>query len=65
MIAYKVLDTFNADIRTFDLRTPTWPFFLLAWIGLAAAILLLVIRTTSLAFGIRPNVPERHSPIID
>ena len=40
MVAYKVLDTYTADIRTFDMRTPTWPFFLAAWIGLGAAILL-------------------------
>jgi TRAP-type transport system small permease protein len=65
MIAYKVFDTYTADIRTFDMRTPTWPFFLLAWIGLAAAILLLVIRTIAIAFGARIGVPDRHTPAID
>lgn len=65
MIAYKVLDTYSADIRTFDLRTPTWPFFLLAWIGLAAAILLLLMRTIAVAFGFKRYTPERHTTAVD
>jgi TRAP-type transport system small permease protein len=65
MVAYKVLDTYTADIRTFDMRTPTWPFFLAAWIGLAAAILLLFVRTIALIFGFKRYEPQRHTQPID
>ena len=29
----KVVSTYNDNVLTFDLRLPTWPFFLLAWLG--------------------------------
>jgi TRAP-type C4-dicarboxylate transport system permease small subunit len=48
MMAEKVIDTWQGNIGTYDLRFPVWVFFLLAWIGLAAAILLLVVRTIRL-----------------
>lgn len=50
MMARKVLDTFDENILTFDLRTPVWWFYLAAWLGLAAAILLLIIRSIRLIF---------------
>jgi TRAP-type C4-dicarboxylate transport system permease small subunit len=65
MVAYKVFDTYTADIRTFDLRTPTWPFFLVAWIGLGAAILLLAVRTRAIMFGFKRYEPRRHTPAVD
>lgn len=46
----KVVTTYNDNVLTFDLRLPTWPFFLLAWIGDAAAVLLIAVRTYRLIF---------------
>src|ERR1041385_1946304 len=46
----KVLTTRADNVLTFDLRVPTWPFFLVAWLGDASAVLLLAIRTYRLIF---------------
>jgi TRAP-type C4-dicarboxylate transport system permease small subunit len=46
----KVVSTYNDNVLTFDLRLPTWPFFLLAWLGDAAAVLLIAVRTYRLIF---------------
>ena len=46
----KVVVTYNDNVLTFDLRLPTWPFFLLAWLGDAAAVLLIAVRTYRLIF---------------
>ncbi len=46
----KVIVTYNDHVLTFDLRLPTWPFFLLAWLGDAAAVLLIAVRTYRLIF---------------
>jgi TRAP-type C4-dicarboxylate transport system permease small subunit len=46
----KVILTYNDHVLTFDLRLPTWPFFLLAWLGDAAAVLLIAVRTYRLIF---------------
>ena len=35
---------------TFDLRLPTWPFFLVAWLGDVSAVLLIAVRTYRLIF---------------
>ena len=37
----KVVGTYNDNVLTFDLRLPNWPFFLVAWIGDGAAVLLI------------------------
>src|SRR6202030_1986865 len=29
----KVVGTYNDHVLTYDLRLPTWPFFLVAWLG--------------------------------
>ena len=54
MMGAKVLTTFNDNVQTFDLRLPVWVFYFVAWIGLAAAILLLAVRTVRLL--IRPDI---------
>src|SRR5665213_4106826 len=41
----KVLDTRRDHVLTFDLRLPTWPFFLVAWIGDVSAVFLIAVRT--------------------
>ena len=50
----KVTTTYAANVQTFGLRIPHWPFFLLAWLGDAAAVLLIAVRTYRLIF--RPDL---------
>jgi TRAP-type C4-dicarboxylate transport system permease small subunit len=51
MMGTKVLSTYNDNLQTFDLRMPVWIFHLAAWVGLAAAILLLAVRTVRMLLG--------------
>ena len=53
----KVISTREANLQTFDLRLPVWPFFLLAWLGDVAAVLLIAVRTYRLLF--RPELMAR------
>ncbi|MBX9589943.1 MAG: TRAP transporter small permease [Hyphomonadaceae bacterium] len=46
----KVVSTYDANVSTFELRLPTWPFFAVAWLGDAAAVLLIAVRTYRLIF---------------
>ncbi|WP_246731802.1 TRAP transporter small permease [Methylocapsa sp. S129] len=46
----KVLATYRDNILTYDLRLPNWPFFAIAWVGDAAAVFLIAIRTYRLIF---------------
>jgi len=46
----KVRGTYYDNVLTFDLRLPTWPFFLVAWLGDVSAVLLIAIRTYRLIF---------------
>lgn len=46
----KVVSTYEANVQTFDLRLPTWPFFLVAWLGDVSAVLLIAIRAYRLIF---------------
>ena len=41
----KVMTTRTDNVLTFDLRLPTWPFFMVAWLGDVSAVLLNAIRT--------------------
>jgi len=50
----KVVSTRDANVSTFDLRLPVWTFFLVAWIGDVAAVLLIAVRTYRLIF--RPDL---------
>ena len=62
MFAEKVLDIRVAGTGTFDLRQPVWPYYFVAWIGLAAAVLLLVLRTVRLIVAPEKLAPhEAHS----
>jgi TRAP-type C4-dicarboxylate transport system permease small subunit len=58
----KVMSTRDSNVSTFDLRLPVWPFFLLAWIGDVAAVLLIVVRTYRLIF--RPELIAANQNII-
>jgi TRAP-type C4-dicarboxylate transport system permease small subunit len=46
----KVWTTRADHVLTFDLRLPTWPFFLLAWLGDVSAVILIALRTYRLIF---------------
>jgi len=48
MFAEKVINTRADHVLTFDLRQPVWIYYFIAWIGLAAAVLLLILRTLRL-----------------
>jgi TRAP-type C4-dicarboxylate transport system permease small subunit len=50
----KVATTRADNVQTFDLRIPTWPFFLVAWLGDVSAVILIAVRTYRLIF--RPDL---------
>ena len=50
----KVMTTRADNVLTFDLRLPTWPFFMVAWLGDVSAVLLIAIRTYRLI--VRPEL---------
>ena len=54
----KVASTYEANVQTFDMRIPVWPFFALAWVGDLAAVLLIAVRTYRLIFH-----PELMKPV--
>jgi TRAP-type C4-dicarboxylate transport system permease small subunit len=54
----KVRVTRADHVLTYDLNLPTWPFFAVAWLGDAAAVLLIAVRTWRLVM--RPPQPARE-----
>lgn len=58
----KVVSTRDANVLTFDLRLPVRPFFLVAWIGDVAAVLLIAVRTYRLIF--RPELIASNQNVI-
>jgi TRAP-type C4-dicarboxylate transport system permease small subunit len=56
----KVRGTYYDNVLTFDLRLPTWPFFMVAWLGDVSAVLLIAIRTYRLIF--RPELIAEPKP---
>jgi TRAP-type transport system small permease protein len=50
MLFDKVQQTYDENVLTFDLRLPTWPFALVAWLGDVSAVLLIAVRTYRLVF---------------
>jgi TRAP-type C4-dicarboxylate transport system permease small subunit len=57
----KVVSTRDANLSTFDLRLPVWPFYALAWIGDVAAVLLIAVRTWRLIF--HPELMRRDPAV--
>ncbi len=54
----KVLDVRASGEATFDTHTPIWPFYLVAWAGVAGSVLLLLIRLArQLRGGDRSQAP--------
>ena len=45
MLFDKVSSTYRDNVLTYDLNLPTWPFFAVAWLGDAAAVVLIAVRT--------------------
>ena len=50
MLFDKVRLTREDNVLTYDLRLPTWPFALVAWLGDVSAVLLIAVRTYRLIF---------------
>lgn len=44
MVAHKVISTWQSNVLTMDLNLPVWPYFLVAWLGLALSVALILIR---------------------
>lgn len=64
MFSEKVIGTRADHVGTFELRQPVWIYFFTAWIGLAAAVLLLVLRTVRLVFW-PDKLPARAAPAVE
>ena len=61
MLFDKVRLTMQENVLTYDLRIPTWPFALVAWLGDVSAVLLIAIRTYRLIFH-PDSIQEAHTP---
>ena len=57
MMWRKVFDTRADNVLTFDLRQPVWIYYLVAWLGLAASVVLVALRVWRLA--LRPGTLEQ------
>jgi len=57
----KVAATRADHVLTFDMRLPTWPFFAVAWLGDAAAVILIAVRSYRLLF--HPERLTRTAPV--
>jgi TRAP-type C4-dicarboxylate transport system permease small subunit len=63
MFATKVINTRADNVETFDLREPVWIYYLIAWIGLASAVVLLVLRTLRLLLWPETVAPAETHPV--
>lgn len=48
MVGGKVISTYQDNVQTFDLNQPVWIAYLIAWVGIATSIVLLIVRTARL-----------------
>ncbi len=55
MLAGKVIDTQRDHVLTYDLRMPVWVFYLVAWLGIALSVPLLIGRLWRLLAGTAPR----------
>jgi TRAP-type C4-dicarboxylate transport system permease small subunit len=60
MFGLKVLGTRADNVATFDLRQPVWIYYFIAWVGLASAVVLLIVRTLRLL--LRSETPGAYEP---
>ena len=61
MLFDKVAATRAQNVLTYDLHLPTWPFFLVAWLGDVSAVLLIAVRTFRLLTRPETITIESHS----
>lgn len=60
MVGGKVISTYEDNVQTFDLNQPVWIAYLVAWIGIATSIVLLIVRTVRLLLrGADASLPSR------
>jgi TRAP-type C4-dicarboxylate transport system permease small subunit len=43
-MAIKVIDTYRDSEETYDIHMKVWPFYFVAWLGILAAVVLLLVR---------------------
>lgn len=60
----KVRSTYLANVLTYDLGLPNWPFFAVAWIGDVSAVALIAIRTYRLIFH-PGDIHDAHLETVD
>ena len=60
MLFDKVIQTRAQNVLTYDLHLPTWPFFLVSWLGDVSAVVLIAVRTFRLVFA-PGTVNEAHT----
>jgi TRAP-type C4-dicarboxylate transport system permease small subunit len=65
MLFDKVRATFVDHILTYDLNIPTWPFYAVAWLGDASAVVLIAIRTYRLAFHPEDLVQASEAKVVE
>jgi TRAP-type C4-dicarboxylate transport system permease small subunit len=62
MMAGKVISTRADNVLTFDLHLPVWGFFLVAWLGLFAAVPLLLLRLYRILAAPAVSVEAANAP---
>jgi TRAP-type C4-dicarboxylate transport system permease small subunit len=60
MLFDKVRLTYHDNVLTYDLNLPTWPLFLVAWLGDVCAVILIAFRAWRLVFS--PELLHDESP---
>lgn len=61
MMGSKVLSTMRDNVLTYDTGMPVWVFYMVAWVGLAAAVLLLLVRVVRLFVRPEDFAVEPHA----
>jgi len=65
MLFDKVRATFVDHVLTYDLNMPTWPFYAVAWMGDASAVVLIAIRTYRLVFRPEDLVGAGEAKVVE
>ena len=65
MLFDKVRATFVDHVLTYDLNIPTWPFYAVAWLGDASAVVLIAIRTYRLVFHPEQLIEVGEAKVIE
>jgi TRAP-type C4-dicarboxylate transport system permease small subunit len=65
MLFDKVTATRAQHVLTYDLHLPTWPFFLVAWLGDVSAVVLIAVRSFRLVFTPQRVNEERSTAPVE